>query len=162
MSSQWIASTQRKSAESAPPEQKTGTRRTINDEDDPSPLILLVDDVEDNRVLYAEALTLAGFRVGHAVDGEHALIKVQGILPDLVVMDLSMPVLDGWEATRLIKEHPRTKHIPVIAVTGHTLDEDVQRARDVGADAVMTRPCPPEALLVVIRKLLARAAQGSS
>lgn len=106
--------------------------------------------------MYAEYFTNAGFRVAQAVDGDHALWKVISLNPDVVVMDLAMPVLDGWEATHKIKTHPKTKHIAVVALTGHVTTKELRRAEDAGADAVLTKPCSPDALLVVVRRLLGR------
>jgi CheY-like chemotaxis protein len=122
----------------------------------PVPLVLVVDDADDNRALFSEFLTHKGFRVEEAVDGEHALLKTLSFIPDLIVMDLSMPVLDGWEATRQIKAHASTKHIPVIAITGHVTEENLQRARDAGADAVLVKPCAPAVLFEVASWLLTR------
>src|SRR5439155_15102689 len=119
-----------------------------------APLMSLVDDAEETREMNGEYLDHVGLRVAHAVDGEHALWKVVSLEPNLVVMDLAMPTLDGWEATHKIKTHPKTKHIPVIALTGHVLPNDLQRARDAGADAVLTKPCTPGELLAVVRRLL--------
>ncbi len=118
--------------------------------------MLLVDDVEEARDMYAEFFVHAGLRVAHATDGEHALLKVLSMLPDAVVMDLAMPVLDGWEATRQIKSHAKTKHIPVIALTGHATPSELRRASAAGADAVLTKPCTPDALLAVVNRLLGR------
>jgi CheY-like chemotaxis protein len=118
------------------------------------PLVLIVDDIEDNRTIYSEFFVHEGMRIAHASDGEHGLMKAHAILPDIIVMDLSLPVLDGWEATRELKRHPRTKHIPVIAITGHVTRENLRRAKQAGADAVLTKPCMPDALLAEIRKLL--------
>jgi len=118
------------------------------------PLVLLVDDAEDVRELYSESFSNAGFQVDHAVDGEHALLKMGSRMPDVVVMDLAMPVLDGWEATRRIKAHARTRHIPVIALTGDGSEAGLQRAEDAGADVVVTKPCTPQALIVMVHRLL--------
>jgi CheY-like chemotaxis protein len=87
----------------------------------PQPLVLIVDDFEDNREMYAEYLSYSGYRVEQASDGEQAVELAQRIRPDVVVMDLSLPVMDGWEATRRLKSDPRTRNIPVIALTGHSL-----------------------------------------
>jgi CheY-like chemotaxis protein len=95
-------------------------------------------------------------RVAHAADGDHALFKILAALPDLVVMDLAMPVLDGWETTRSIKLHPRTRHTPIIVLTGQVSRDSLHRARDVGADTILTKPCLPEALLSAAEKLLDR------
>ena len=141
---------------SVPPEAAvTGKRRAATGAD-VAPLILLVDDAEDAREMYGTRLADVGLRVENAVDGEHALWKVDALGPDLVVMDLAMPTLDGWEATRKIKAHPKTRHIPVVALTGHVTPDALRRAREAGADVVLTKPCTPDALLAVIRRLLAR------
>ncbi|HEY8076423.1 MAG TPA: response regulator [Labilithrix sp.] len=146
-----IAAARRKSA---PPEGPvTGTRRALRAKGY-APLVLLVDDTEEAREMYAEYFVHQGFRVAQATDGEHALLKVLTLMPDLVVMDLAMPVLDGWEATHQIKAHAKTKHIPVIALTGHVTPQDLRRAGDAGADAVLGKPCTPESLLQVVKRLL--------
>jgi CheY-like chemotaxis protein len=106
--------------------------------------------------MYAEFFLHAGLRVSHAVDGDHALWKVLGVYPDLVVMDLAMPGVDGCTATRKIKDHPKTKHIPVIALTGHVLPESLTRAEQSGADAVLTKPCSPQDLLSLVQTILDR------
>ena len=121
-----------------------------------APLILLVDDIEDNRDLYATYFTYAGYRVEQARDGDEALAKVAREKPHLIVMDLAMPILDGWEATRIVKSNPRTQDIIVIVLTGHTTPEDLARARAAGADEVCTKPCYPHDLLGKIRVLLGR------
>src|SRR5437762_3447174 len=95
------------------------TRKRVARASTNAPLVLIVDDIEDNRAVYTEFLVHEGMRVAQASDGEHSLMKVHALLPDLVIMDLALPGLDGWEATRELKKHPRTKHIPVIAITGH-------------------------------------------
>lgn len=125
-------------------------------EKDPAPLVLLVDDAEDAREMYATRLFDAGFRVAHAVDGEHALWKVITLLPDVVVMDLAMPALDGWEATHQIKTHPRTKHIGVVVLTGQATPKALRRAEDAGADVVLIKPCLPDELLAVVQQVLGR------
>jgi two-component system cell cycle response regulator DivK len=116
----------------------------------------VVDDLEDNRHLYATYFAYAGFRVAVAEDGEEALARVAKEKPDLIVMDLSMPRMDGWEATRLIKSNPRTKDIIVVVVTGHATTDDLHRARAAGADAICTKPCLPQDLLAEARTLLAK------
>jgi CheY-like chemotaxis protein len=119
---------------------------------------LVVDDTEDSRASYVEGFAEAGWHVDEAFNGEHALLKLTSFMPDIVVMDLAMPVLNAWEATRNLKRDPRTKHIPVIALTGHTHKESLQRARDAGADVVLTKPCPPVILLQAARRLLQKGA----
>ncbi len=133
----------------------TGTRRRALD-DEPRPLVLIVDDADDTRDLYSEFFVDEGLRVATAVDGEHALWKVDSLVPSIVVMDLSLPVLDGWEATRRIKAHPKTAHIPIIVLTGHKEKSAHARARAAGADVVLVKPCGPDDLLTEIRRLLPR------
>ena len=84
-----------------------------------APLVLVVDDFEDNRAMYVEYLQFQGLRVAEAVNGEEAVERAIALLPAVIIMDLSLPVMDGWEATRRIKGDPRTKHIKVVALTGH-------------------------------------------
>jgi CheY-like chemotaxis protein len=120
----------------------------------PTPAILLVDDFPDNREMYAEFLTFQGYRVSEAGNGQEALDKAFALVPDLIVMDLSLPGIDGWEATRRLKSDPRTKHIPVIALTGHALAGHSKGALDAGWDAFVTKPCLPERLMDEIRRLL--------
>jgi two-component system, cell cycle response regulator DivK len=133
----------------------TGVRPVVREGQAP-PLVLLVDDHQDSRDLYSDHLAAAGFRVAEAVDGDHALLKVMALLPAVVVMDLSMPVLDGWEATRRIKAHPKTADVAVIVLTGQVTPESLKRAAEAGADAVLSKPYPPDALLAVVERLLGR------
>jgi len=116
-------------------------------------LVLLVDDLEDNRAMYAEYLVQSGYRVVQAADGRQAVVVAQELLPDLVVMDLSLPVLDGCAAIRQLRADDQTASIPVIALTGHAAVGDVQRARAAGCDAFLVKPCLPSALLALIREL---------
>ncbi len=124
--------------------------------------LLIVDDFDDNRQMYAEFLTYSGFRVLEASNGAEAVAKASEHLPDLVVMDLSLPVLDGWEATRLLKGDPRTRHIPIIALTGHALEGHSQGARDAGCDAFLAKPCLPDKLLDTVQSILAKRAPTTS
>ena len=140
---------------SASDDPQTGMRRVIK-ETERAPLVLLVDDAEDARHLYAGFLANAGLRVAQAADGGHALWKVGTLLPNVVVMDLLMPVLDGWEATRKIKAHPKTKHVAVIVLSGHADEAELQRAVEAGADVLLTKPCSPEVLLAAVRRLVDR------
>src|SRR5215472_6145122 len=122
----------------------------------PAPLILVVDDFEDNRAMYAEYLSYSGYRVAQASNGEEAVELAQRLRPDVVVMDLSLPIMDGWEATRRLKADDRTKHIPVLAVTGHALTGVSNDAKAAGCDGFITKPCLPEDLVAEIKKTLAR------
>src|SRR5262245_10366972 len=105
----------------------------------PSPLVLVVDDYEDTRRIYVEYLRFAGFRAVAAKDGAEACAKARELSPDVAIMDLAMPGVDGWEATRRLKEDPETKDIYVIAVTGFGEDEHRQRARDCGCDVFLVK-----------------------
>jgi two-component system, cell cycle response regulator DivK len=116
--------------------------------------ILIVDDFTDNREMYAQYLAFRGFRVAEAADGHEALQKAMELLPDLVVMDLSLPGLDGWEATRRLKRDSRTKGIPVVALTGHALDGHSQTAKEAGCDSFLIKPCQPQELELEIRRVL--------
>lgn len=108
--------------------------------------ILIVDDLVDNRELYAAYFELEGHVVDQAGDGHQALARVDANMPDVVVMDLSMPLLDGWEATRLIKTNPRTRAIPVVVVTAIHDAAELARARAAGADVICRKPCLPSEL----------------
>lgn len=123
------------------------------------PLILVVDDFEDNRAMYVEYLQYQGFRVAEAVNGEEAVARTIELSPSVIVMDLSLPVMDGWEATRRVKANPKTKHVRVIALTGHAEAAHAKRALDAGCDDFVAKPCLPELLLAKIREHLAIAAK---
>lgn len=123
-------------------------------EEQDSPLILVVDDFEDNRAMYVEYLQFHKFRVVEAVNGAEAVERTREHLPLIVVMDLSLPVMDGWEATRRIKADPTTEHIRVIALTGHAEPAHAKKALDAGCDDFVPKPCLPETLLSKIRDQL--------
>jgi CheY-like chemotaxis protein len=118
------------------------------------PLVLIVDDVQDNRTVYVLFLRFSGFRVAEAENGLEALHQAETLMPDVIVMDLSLPVMDGWEATRRLKKDPRTKKIPVVVLTGHALPEHARAAREAGCDLVITKPCLPDQLMDAIRRML--------
>jgi CheY-like chemotaxis protein len=119
-----------------------------------SPRVLLVDDYADAREMYTEYLEYSGFAVVQASNGMEALQKAVESHPDIVLMDLSLPVMDGWEATRRLKADERTAHIPVVALTGHALAGISEGAMKAGCDAFVTKPCLPEDLVAEIRKVL--------
>jgi two-component system cell cycle response regulator DivK len=124
-------------------------------ESSPEPIrILVVDDFHDNREMYAAYLRFSGFIVVEAVTGMEAIEMALATTPNLIVMDLSLPGMDGWEATRRLKSDPNTKHIPIIVVSGHALEGSVQAAKMAGCDAFLRKPCLPQALLAEVRKLL--------
>lgn len=136
--------------------------KTSRKTDGAAPLILVVDDFEDNRAMYVEYLQFRGFRVVEAVNGEEAVFKTQSLLPSVIVMDLSLPVMDGWEATRRIKANAQTKHIRVIALTGHAEPAHAKKALEAGCDDFVAKPCLPENLLAKIREHLPVASGSKS
>jgi two-component system, cell cycle response regulator DivK len=121
------------------------------------PLVLVVDDYQDAREMYAEYLSFSGFRVVEASTGTEAVEKALELRPDVILMDLSLPGMDGWAATRQLKNDDRTKFIPVVALTGHALAGASEGARLAGCDAFVTKPCLPDELVIEVRRML----QGS-
>jgi two-component system cell cycle response regulator DivK len=103
--------------------------------------ILIAEDDPDNRFIVVKVLTLAGYETLEAADGRSALALARRERPDLIMMDLSMPGMDGWEASRRLKADPRTADIPIIALTAFALRGDEERARDAGCDGYLSKPC---------------------
>lgn len=124
------------------------------------PLVLVVEDYQDAREMYAAYLTFSGYRVAEATNGEEAIEKTLELMPDIILMDLALPRMDGWEATRRLKDDARTKHIPVVALTGHALAGHAEGARQAGCDAFVTKPCLPDALVAEIKRMLSQRADG--
>lgn len=116
--------------------------------------ILLVEDNEMNRDMLSRRLARKGYEVDLALDGAEGVERAQASRPDLILMDMSLPVMDGWEATRRIKAHPTTCTIPVIALTAHAMGEHRQRAMDAGCDDYDIKPIELERLLGKIRALV--------
>jgi two-component system cell cycle response regulator DivK len=114
--------------------------------------ILVVEDQEDNRRILRDLLTSAGYEIIQAEDGEAALAAVARVRPDLILMDIQLPLLDGYEVTRRIKADPTLRAIPIIAVTSYALSGDEGKARAAGCDAYVTKPYSPRALLAKIRE----------
>ncbi len=117
--------------------------------------ILLVDDFKDNRELYEYFLSLKGFRVTSASDGEEALNKAFELQPDLVVMDLSLPGISGWEATRRLKADERTKHVPVVILSAYDFSG---ATAELGCEGFLVKPCLPDAMIAEIVRVLERHA----
>jgi len=109
--------------------------------------VLLVEDNEDNRIIYATALRYAGYEVIEATTGTEGVHHARTDKPDLILMDISVPELDGWEATALLKADPATQHIPIIAVTAHALPGDEERSMAAGCDGYLAKPITPAALI---------------
>ena len=124
------------------------------------PLILVVDDYDDAREMYSEYLQFCGFRVAEARNGNEALEQAFAVKPDLILMDLSLPGMDGWEATRQLKADERTRHIPVVALTGHALAGASEGAKKAGCDSFVTKPCLPDDLVVEVRRMLSLTKQA--
>lgn len=118
------------------------------------PLVLVVDDTSDTRDMYAEYLDHRGFRAQTASDGREAVRRALRTHPSIIVMDLAMPILDGWEATRILRADPRTKDIPIVVLTGYGQPEHRQRAHECGACCVLTKPCAPDTLVAALETLL--------
>lgn len=116
--------------------------------------ILLVEDHEDNRNIYRTILEHYGYEVLVATDGQTGLRLAREAQPDLVLMDLSIPVVDGWEATRLLKLDESTRAIPVIALSAHALEEDRVRAREAGCDGYLAKPVEPRKVLAEVARFL--------
>jgi len=119
-----------------------------------TPIVLVVDDFADNREMYSEYLTFSGYEVIEAKNGIEAVEAAQGRMPDIIIMDLSLPVMDGWEATRRLKADERTRRIPIVALTGHALAGHSKGAKEAGCDSFLAKPCLPDQLVAEIRRML--------
>jgi len=118
------------------------------------PKILLVEDNEDNRDMLSRRLIRKGYDVSLANDGGAGVAQALSEVPDLILMDMSLPVLDGWEATRRVKENPATRAIPIIALTAHAMADDREKAIAAGCDDYDTKPIDLPRLLEKIESLL--------
>lgn len=130
------------------------------------PRILLVEDNEMNRDMLSRRLVRRGYEVLIALDGQMGIEMAEAEAPDLILMDMSLPVMDGWEATRALKANPGTRHIPVIALTAHAMSTDRDKALDAGCDDYDTKPIELPRLLGKVEALLpagvARPAQATA
>ena len=124
--------------------------------------ILLVEDNETNRDMLSRRLLRRGYDVVLAVDGESGLVLARSEAPDLILMDMSLPVLDGWEATRRLKAASATQRIPVIALTAHAMSSDRDRALEAGCDDYDTKPVELPRLLEKIEALLTATGGGAT
>ena len=118
------------------------------------PTVLLVEDNEMNRDMLSRRLKKKGFEVEIAVDGQEGVDKAKSISPDLILMDLSLPVLDGWGATKAIKANPETSSIPIIALTAHAMAGDREKAMEAGADEYDTKPIDLKRLISKINSFI--------
>jgi CheY-like chemotaxis protein len=119
--------------------------------------ILLVEDNEDNRIVYATVLRHFGYAVLEALNGEEGIAKARSEHPDLILLDISIPIIDGWEAARVLKRDPDTRDIPIVALTAHALASDRERAMDVGCDGYLAKPCEPRVVLEEVERLIGKA-----
>jgi two-component system, cell cycle response regulator DivK len=118
------------------------------------PVVLLAEDFEDARELYRDYLEFSGFTVHTARNGREAIDLAVSLMPDVILMDASMPVLDGWQATKELKTNPATRHIPILALTAHAFDDARQEAKAAGCDGFVTKPCLPDDLVAKVRATL--------
>ncbi|WP_457089976.1 response regulator [Microvirga sp. P5_D2] len=116
--------------------------------------ILIVEDTEDNRQILRDLLTNAGFDIVEAHDGEAAVEAASEFHPDLILMDIQLPIMNGYEAIRRIKADTKLQLIPIIAVTSYALSEDKEKARAAGCDGYVAKPFSPRQLLATVRELL--------
>ena len=116
--------------------------------------ILVVEDTEDNRQIIRDLLTSAGYEMIEALDGAQGVAMAAEHKPDLILMDIQMPVMDGYEATRRIKADPALKSIPVIAVTSYALSGDEEKTRAAGCDGYIAKPYSPRQMLAKVREIL--------
>ena len=116
--------------------------------------VLVIEDTADNRQIIRDLLTNAGYEVVEAEDGAAGVAKAAESKPDLILMDIQLPILDGYEATRRIKADPALTHIPVIAVTSYALSGDEAKTRAAGCDGYVAKPFSPRELLAMVRKFL--------
>jgi two-component system cell cycle response regulator DivK len=116
--------------------------------------VLIVEDTEDNRRILRDLLTTAGFDLVEATDGASGVELAGRVRPDLILMDIQLPVIDGYEATRRIKADPALSHIPIIAVTSYALSGDEVKAAEAGCDAYVAKPFSPRQLLAKVQSFI--------
>ena len=122
--------------------------------------VLLVEDQEDNRDMLTRRLVKRGYEALIAVDGAEGVEKARSEAPELILMDMSLPVMDGWEATRILKSEERTRSIPIVALTAHAMSTDREEAFEAGCDAYETKPIELPRLLETMEKLLETQGKG--
>jgi len=121
-----------------------------------APLILIVDDSPDSRMLYGEFLEFCGFRVITAENGETGVAVARVEWPNVILMDLAMPVVDGWEAIHRLRADPHTSDTPIVALSASAFGDESDRAREAGADLCLSKPCLPSQVARVVRAMLFR------
>ena len=120
--------------------------------------ILVVDDHEDNIEVLRVRLESWGYTTDARSNGAEALEYVTATPPDLILMDISIPIIDGWEATQVLKHDPLTRDIPIIALTAHALASDREKAMEVGCDGYLAKPCEPRAVVAEVQRFLGKDA----
>jgi two-component system, cell cycle response regulator DivK len=130
----------------------------------PGQRVLLVEDNLHNRRIFAGVLKHYGYEVREAVNGAEAVELARASPPDIILMDLSLPVLDGWEATRQLREIPALRQVPIIALTAHAMAGDDERALSAGCDGYLSKPISPKRVVAEVQRMLATrlAVEGSS
>jgi CheY-like chemotaxis protein len=136
------------------PEEELADERRTRTGPRPRPRVLIVDDQEATREMYAWCMRAAGWLVEESTDGEEAVVRAREFQPDVIAMDLHLPVLDGLEAMRLLKQDDRTRDIPIVACTGVNPRRSEALARDAGCDGFVSKPCLPEELRVLLETLV--------
>jgi two-component system, cell cycle response regulator DivK len=116
--------------------------------------VLVIEDTPDNRQIIRDLLTASGYAVAEAHDGAAGVIMATELVPDLILMDIQLPIIDGYEATRQIKANSALEHIPIIAVTSYALSGDEAKTKAAGCDAYIAKPFSPRELLAMVRKFL--------
>ena len=129
---------------------------------DASKTVLLVEDNEDNRTVYRTILEHFGYQVIEARNGEDGIRMARESHPDLILMDISIPIIDGWEATQVLKHDPETSNIPIIALTAHALASDREKAMEVGCDGYLAKPCEPRAVVAEVQRFLGKGEPGAA
>jgi CheY-like chemotaxis protein len=124
--------------------------------------LLLVEDNEDNRIIYSTVLRHLGYAVLEAQDGLQAVALARSEHPDLILMDISIPVMDGWEATRVLRRDPATSSIPIVALTAHAMDDDRERAAEIGFTSYLAKPVEPRAVVAEVRRWLGGGPSGGA
>jgi len=135
-------------------ERRTGRRTEETDADHVAGQVLIVEDHMDTRHIYRAILAHGGFGVIEAADGQEAVRLARQQLPDIILMDINLPILNGWEATRLIKEDERTRAIPVVVISASASEESYRRAQSLGCEGYHTKPFSPLHVLAEVQRVL--------
>jgi CheY-like chemotaxis protein len=124
--------------------------------------LLLVEDNEDNRIIYSTVLRHLGYAVLEAQDGVQAVALARSEHPDLILMDISIPMMDGGEATRVLRRDPATSSIPIVALTAHAMDDDRERAAEIGFNSYLAKPVEPRTVVAEVRRWLGGGPGGDA